>query len=171
MVASAELAAGFFWGPASSPVAQMVKNLAAMQELFPGSGRSPGEGNGYPLQYFCLENPMDRGAWWATVSPWGCKESDSTEQLTLSLFLWGLLIHQRPTLRSLTTCVEESPSSVRIAREEGLSWRCVCVCVCLCVEGNLRMWQEGVCVCLCVCQNIFFPSTNVWVANRDLPWR
>ena len=35
--------------------------------LMPGSGRSPGEGNGYPLQYSCLENPMDRGAWWATV--------------------------------------------------------------------------------------------------------
>ena len=33
----------------------------------PGSGRSPGEGNGYPLQYFCLENPMDRVAWQATV--------------------------------------------------------------------------------------------------------
>ena len=33
----------------------------------PGSGRSPGEGNGNPLQYPCLENPMDRGAWWATV--------------------------------------------------------------------------------------------------------
>ena len=32
-----------------------------------GSGRSPGEGNGYPLQYSCLENPMDRGAWWAMV--------------------------------------------------------------------------------------------------------
>ena len=31
------------------------------------SGRSPGEGNGCPLQYSCLENPMDRGAWWATV--------------------------------------------------------------------------------------------------------
>ena len=30
----------------------------------PGSGRSPGEGNGNPLQYSCLENPMDRGAWW-----------------------------------------------------------------------------------------------------------
>ena len=29
----------------------------------PGSGRSPGEGNGNPLQYYCLENPMDRGAW------------------------------------------------------------------------------------------------------------
>ena len=33
----------------------------------PGSGRSPGEGNGYPLQYSCLENPMDRGPWQATV--------------------------------------------------------------------------------------------------------
>ena len=32
-----------------------------------GSGRSPGEGNGDPLQYSCLENPMDRGAWWAAV--------------------------------------------------------------------------------------------------------
>ena len=35
--------------------------------LIPGSGRSPGEGNGNPLQYSCLENPMDRGAWQATV--------------------------------------------------------------------------------------------------------
>ena len=33
----------------------------------PGSGRSSGEGNGNPLQYYCLENLMDRGAWWATV--------------------------------------------------------------------------------------------------------
>ena len=33
----------------------------------PGLGRSPGEGKGYPLQYSCLENSMDRGAWWATV--------------------------------------------------------------------------------------------------------
>ena len=35
--------------------------------LVPGSGRSPGEGNGNPLQYSCLENPLDRGAWWATA--------------------------------------------------------------------------------------------------------
>ena len=35
--------------------------------LIPGSGRSPGGGNGNPLQYSCLENPMDRGAWWARV--------------------------------------------------------------------------------------------------------
>ena len=35
--------------------------------LIPGPGRSPGGGHGNPLQYSCLENPMDRGAWWATV--------------------------------------------------------------------------------------------------------
>ena len=35
--------------------------------LIPGLGRSPGEGNGNPLQYSCLENPMDGGAWWATA--------------------------------------------------------------------------------------------------------
>ena len=51
-------------------VAQVVKNLLAMQEipgLIPGLGRFPGEGNGNLLQYFCLENSMDRGASWATV--------------------------------------------------------------------------------------------------------
>ena len=43
----------------------------------PGSGRFPGEGNGNPLQYSCLENPMDGEAW----CPWGRKESDTTERL------------------------------------------------------------------------------------------
>ena len=51
----------------------MVKNLLAsagdIRDMgsIPGSGRSPGEGNGSPLQYSCPENPMDRGAWWVTV--------------------------------------------------------------------------------------------------------
>ena len=40
---------------------------AGDQSLIPGSGRFPGVGNGNPLQYSCLENPMDGGAWWATV--------------------------------------------------------------------------------------------------------
>ena len=51
-------------------VAQLVTNLPANggdTVSIPGSGRFPGEGNGSPLQYSCLENPMDRGAWWATV--------------------------------------------------------------------------------------------------------
>ena len=44
----------------------------------PGLRRSPGEGHGNPPQYSCLENPMDRGAWWG-YSPWGHKESYMTE--------------------------------------------------------------------------------------------
>ena len=52
-----------------SLVAQMVTRLPAMREThsIPGLERSPGEGNGNPLQYSCLENSMDGGAWWATV--------------------------------------------------------------------------------------------------------
>ena len=41
----------------------MVMNLSVMQRLITGSGRSPGEGTGYSLQYFCLEDSMDREAW------------------------------------------------------------------------------------------------------------
>ena len=62
-----------FPGVNASQVELVVKNPPANagdvrdKGLIPGSGRFPGEGNGYPLQYSCLENPMDRGAWWATV--------------------------------------------------------------------------------------------------------
>ena len=55
------------WG---FPGASVVKNLPANAGdtgLIPGSERSPGEGNGDPLQCSCLENPTDRGAWWAAV--------------------------------------------------------------------------------------------------------
>ena len=48
--------------------------------LIPGSGRSLGEGNGYPLQYSCQDNSMDRGTCQAIV-PWGHKELDTTEEL------------------------------------------------------------------------------------------
>ena len=51
-------------------MAQTSKESACNSEdlgLIPGSGRFPGEGNDNPLQYSCLENPMDRGAWWLTV--------------------------------------------------------------------------------------------------------
>ena len=61
----------------------MVKNLPANAGdtrdtgLIPGLGRSPAGGNGNPLQYSCLGNPMNRGAWWATVH--GVTESDMNE--------------------------------------------------------------------------------------------
>ena len=62
----------------------MVKNLLANAgdaSSIPGSGRPPGEGNGNLLQYSCLGNPMDKGAWQATVCG-VTKESDMTEQLS-----------------------------------------------------------------------------------------
>ena len=58
-----------------SPVVQQVKNPPAMQEM--RLARSPGGGHGNPLHYSCLDNPKDRGAWWATVH--GVTESDVTE--------------------------------------------------------------------------------------------
>ena len=61
----------------------MVKNPPANAgdvDITPGLGRSPGERNGNPLQYSCLENPMDRGAWWATVCG-VAKEWDTAWQL------------------------------------------------------------------------------------------
>ena len=67
------------------PGGSVVKNLPAMRQdpgSIPGLGRSPGEANGNPLQYSCLENPMDRNL--EGYSPWGHKESDMTEKLTLS---------------------------------------------------------------------------------------
>ena len=72
-------------------VAQRVKRLPAMQEtrFNPGSGRSPEEGSGNPLQYSCLENPVDRGAWWAAVHR---VAKSQTRVTSLSLFTF---IHWR----------------------------------------------------------------------------
>ena len=56
--------------------------------LISGSGRSPGVGSSRPLQYSCLENPIDRSL--AGYSPWGHKESDTTEQLSTIYFKNGI---------------------------------------------------------------------------------
>ena len=67
------------------PGDSVLKNPAASSGdpgLIPGLGRSPEEWNGYPLQYSCLENPMDRGIW-QTNRPWGPKKLDMTEWLSM----------------------------------------------------------------------------------------
>ena len=68
----------------------MVKNPPANAGdagSIPGSERSPGEGNGNPLQYSCLENPMDRGAWRATVP--GVAELDT--HMYIHTHIWTLM--------------------------------------------------------------------------------
>ena len=68
----------------SSAVKASARNAGDLGSI-PGLERSPGKGNGNTLQYSCPENPMDGGAWWATVhgvaKSRGCKESDTTERL------------------------------------------------------------------------------------------
>ena len=92
--------------PWASQVALVVKNVPANAEdvrdvgLIPGSGRSPGEGHGSPLQYSCLENPMERGAW-TTVH--GDTELDVTEMTSDST------AHRSPELsHSLTESLYHS---------------------------------------------------------------
>ena len=85
----------------------------------PGSGRCPGEGNGNPFQYSCLENSVDGGD-----SPWGCKESDTTERLHFHFHFSGW---NKSASTSLTFCEHLS-----------LKRKCVCVCVCVCV-----CWRGG----------------------------
>ena len=81
-------------------VAQMIRESACKvgdPGSIPGTGRSPGEGNGNPLQYSCLENFMDRGAWRVACSPWGGKESDTTNTFTFRSFyipLYNIVIVQ-----------------------------------------------------------------------------
>ena len=65
--------------PGGSVVKNMPSNARDAGSV-PGLGRCPGEGNGNPLQYSCLGNPMDRGAWQVTVHG-VAKESDMTEQV------------------------------------------------------------------------------------------
>ena len=60
----------------------------------PGLGRSPGEGNGYPLQYSCLENSMDRGAWWSM----GSQRIKVTNTFTFTVFILLILSNLKTAL-------------------------------------------------------------------------
>ena len=74
------------WGFSCSSVGKESACSAGDPGSIPELGRSPGEGNGNPLQYPCLEHLMDRGAWWAEVHG-GRKESGTTQQLTLTYLM------------------------------------------------------------------------------------
>ena len=87
----------------SSPGGSVVKKKnfhtnAGDSGCIPGWGRSPGKGNGNPLQYSCLENSMDRGAWWATVHGVAKSQTLLSDETTAMVVLWiynmsKLLLH------------------------------------------------------------------------------
>ena len=111
-------------------MAQTVKNLPVMKETWvwsSGSGRSPREENGYPLQYSCLENSMDRGAWVLQSN----KELDTTEHLTLSLFAfkgdWKLYI----------LFFFFSSTNVSASRGSGI-WACLRTCH----SSDVEIWMK-----------------------------
>ena len=101
----------------TSLVAQMVKASAYNAEdpgSIPGSGRSPGEGNGNPLLYSCLENPMDGGAWWTAVH--GVTKS----QTWLSNFTFTFV--PLYPCQSLAQYVVDTKCSINSNKHLGLPW-------------------------------------------------
>ena len=91
--------------PWSSLVAQRLKASACNAGdlgSVPGLGRSPGEGNGSPLQYSCLENPMDGGAWWVTVHGLAKSRTQLSDFALLAVAYMVLLV-STPALTQTTT--------------------------------------------------------------------
>ena len=89
----------FMGFPGGSEVKAFACNAGDLG-LIPGSGRSPGKGNGNPPQYSCLENPMDGGAWWATVH----RVAKSRTRLSDFTFTFTFYIY---TLTSALTCFRQ----------------------------------------------------------------
>ena len=78
----------------------------------PGCGKSPEGGHDNPLQYSCLENPMDRGAWWATVH--GVAELDTTKQLSKCTTLYGDILGNELYLETLSASQQSFPLFILI---------------------------------------------------------
>ena len=96
----------------------MVKNLPAVQETWVQSlGQEDQEGNGYPLQYFCLENFIDRGAWWATVH-WVAKS-----QTQLSDFQFHMVLNVNRTYCGDRTAVYTNTESLHCTPEMNIMLR------------------------------------------------
>ena len=120
--------------------------------LIPGSGRSPGEGNGYPLQYSCLENPMDRRSWWATVQGVVNRHDWVSNTFTCFKIIWCLAtqwhVHIIMALRVISTLWRRNQNylfslhhhfivwkppdsqpllSLASLSTEGFIWACLCI--------------------------------------------
>ena len=100
-------------------------------DSIPGSGRSPEGGNGNPLQYSCLENPMDRGALWTTAQRVTKSQTQWSNWVCLTLYEYVCLWVTMYMRVSMCLCVYLT--------------LCVCVCVCVCV-------CDGVYISVCPCR-------------------
>ena len=124
-----EVPGGF---PGGSGVKSLPEGNIGHAGSIPGPERSPRGGNGNPLQYSCLENPMDRGTWWAMCSPWGRKELHTTRhhthtwspQVLLLLFqglvLWEPLV-QTQKLKQWWVLILQA-DRVRVPERENPTW-------------------------------------------------
>ena len=104
--------------PGGSDVKASACNAGDLGSI-PGLGRSPGEGNGNPLQYSCLENPMDRGAWWATVhgvAKSRTRLSDFTFTATTDITRWGPFT--RPIKHTYSDPGHKYEFSLKVARAQ-----------------------------------------------------
>ena len=126
------------WYPDGSTGKEYACNSgdAGDMSLIPGSGRSPGGGYGNPLQYSCLENPVDRGAWRA----WSMGVAKRTQLKWLNTLSGWVKLTSRQSLW---------PLNLQLWWEPGTLFQtfpvCVCVCVCVCyfVEGENSRNNHG----------------------------
>ena len=120
---------------------------AGDEGLIPGLGRSPGEGNGTPLQISCLENPMDGGAWWATV----CGVAKSWTQLSDSCFHLHGFGHQSPSFKPSSLLVKwhrrhcPMPTDLgrQVAKEDADNWELWGSCVSSKLRACRALGSEG----------------------------
>ena len=133
-----------FWG------GSVVKNLPAKAEgardvgLIPGSGRSPVGGNGNPLEYSCLENPMDRGAWQATVHR--VTESDMTERththiaLVVETMIEATHMALNPFAESHWHLGPTNLEPLTLTHCMSLNYLCPCCLLTLKISATLCIW-------------------------------
>ena len=147
-------------------MALVVKNLPAHPVevrdvcLIPGLEGSPGGGHSYPFQYSCLENPVDRGAWWATVHRVTKSWTQLQQLSTHSIPVYKLIGHF-----FLSLCIFLSIFLLLCSFSSWFWWWCVCVCVRRTRKGKewkqrrcrlWHVWSKYFLRCVCVCFNILF---------------